>query len=89
MVNVKHYEVIKQKEAYSSQVSPFAPAVSKKYATPNKRRKRGLYIDKQTLFNADSVGAFNIMRLYQQKTKKDFPIPLKGLSSPKRLNVSM
>ena len=82
-------ELIKQKEAYSSQVSPFAPAVSKKYATPNKRRKRGLYIDKQTLFNADSVGAFNIMRLYQQKTKKDFPIPLKGLSSPKRLNVSM
>lgn len=82
-------ELIKQKEAYSSQVSPFAPEVSKKYATPEKRRKRGLYIDQRTLFNADSVGAFNIMRLYQQKAKKDFPIPLKGLSSPQRLNVSM
>lgn len=27
-------ELIKQKEVYSSQVSPFAPEVSKKYATP-------------------------------------------------------
>lgn len=82
-------ELIKQKESYSSQVSPFAPVVNKKYATPQKRRKRGLYIDNRTLFNADSVGAFNIMRLYQQKMKKDFPIPLTGLSSPKKLNVSM
>jgi len=82
-------ELIKQTEAYSSQVSPFAPKVSKKYATKEKRRKRGLYIDQRTLFNADSVGAFNIMRLYQQKTKSDFPIPLKGLSSPQKINVSM
>lgn len=82
-------ELIKQKEAYSSQVSPFAPEVSKKYATPQKRRKRGLYIDNRTLFNADSVGAFNIMRLYRQQLKKDFPTPLKGLSSPRKLNVSM
>lgn len=82
-------ELIKQKEAYSSQVSPFAPEVSKKYATPEKRRKRGLYIDKRTLFNADSVGAFNIMRLYRQQLKKDFSIPLKGLSSPHKIKVAM
>ena len=81
--------LIKQKEHYSSQVSPFAPRVDQTNATKNKRKHRGLYIDKQTLFNADSVGAFNILRLYEQKEKTGLHIPLKGLSDPVRLNVSM
>ena len=82
-------ELIKIKESYSSQVSPFAPEVSKKYATKSKRKKRGLYIDKLTLFNADSVGAFNILRLYEQKYKKGINIPLKGLSSPYKVYVTV
>ena len=82
-------ELIKIKESYSSQVSPFAPEVSKKYATKSKRKKRGLYIDKLTLFNADSVGAFNILRLYEQKHKKGLNIPLKGLSSPNKVYVTV
>lgn len=82
-------ELIKQKEHYSSQVSPFAPIVDKANATKNKRKYRGLYVDKNVLFNADSVGAFNILRLYEQKVKEGIPAPLKGLSNPLRLNVSM
>lgn len=82
-------ELIKQAEHYSSQVSPFAPRVNKANATKNKRKYRGLFIDKNILFNADSVGAFNILRLYEQKVKEGIPTPLKGLSSPIKLNVSM
>lgn len=82
-------ELIKIKESYTSQVSPFAPKVSKKYATKNKRKKRGLYIDNLTLFNADSVGAFNILRLYEQKSKKGIKMLFKGLSSPKKIYVAV
>lgn len=88
-LRMKGIELIKQNEAYSSQVSPFADKVNKSNASKNKRKHRGLYIDKQTLFNADSVGAFNILRLYEQKAKKGISMPLKGLSNPVRLNVSM
>ena len=82
-------ELIKIKESYSSQVSPFAPEVSKTYATKSKRKHRGLFIDKRIKFNADSVGAFNIMRLYEQKENKGLIIPLKGLSSPNRIKVAV
>lgn len=80
---------IKQKEAYSSQCSPLAEKVSKKYATPNKRIRRGLYADDRKLFNADSVGAFNILRLYNQAKKLTIATPVIGLSNPCRLNVSV
>lgn len=80
-------ELIKQKENYSSQCSPFSKQVNKKYATPQNRTKRGLYIDDLKLFNADSVGSFNILRLYKQELKKDFTIPIKGLSNPDKINV--
>ncbi len=33
-----------QKESYSSQCSPVSPEVSKKYAEPSNRKKRGLYV---------------------------------------------
>ena len=82
-------EFIKIKESYSSQVSPFAPEVSKAYATKNKRKHRGLYIDKMALFNADSVGAFNILRLYEQQEQKGLNIPLKGLSNPNKIKVAV
>lgn len=79
-------DLFKQQESYSSQVSPFAPLVDKANASKCKRKSRGLYIDKQTLFNADSVGAYNILRLYNQDTGKDIEVPLKGLSDPIKLN---
>lgn len=82
-------ELIKIKESYSSQVSPFAPEVSKTYATKSKRKHRGLFIDKRIKFNADSVGAFNIMRLYEQKENKGLIIPIEGLSNPYKIKVAV
>ena len=61
--------MIKQKEAYSSQTSPLAEQVSKKYAQKSNRVQRGLYKDQGHCWNADCVGAFNILRLYLQKIK--------------------
>ena len=55
---------VMQIESYSSQTSPLAPKVSKKYAEPKKRIKRGLYVDNEYTWNADTVGAYNILRLY-------------------------
>lgn len=82
-------ELLKQKENYTSQVSPLAPSVDKTNAKKSNRKYRGLYVDKNSIFNADSVGAYNILRLYNQKTKNKITTPLKGLSDPVRLNVSM
>ena len=82
-------ELIKQNEAYSSQISPLAPRVDKANASKSKRKHRGLYVDKCKLFNADSVGAFNILRLFEQKENTGIHILLKGLSNPVKLNVSM
>ena len=36
------------------------------------------------IFNADSVGAYNIMRVYRQISGNKFETPLKGLSNPTR-----
>lgn len=53
------------------------------------KKYRGLYVDQMTLFNADSVGAFNILRLYEQKENKGLLIPIKGLSNPQKINVAV
>ena len=76
----------KQKESYSSQCSPFSESVSKKYATPNKRVKRGLFIDNRIKMNADSVGAFNILRLYLKAKKITLTLEPKGLSMVERIS---
>lgn len=60
---------IKQKEPYSSQCSPLMPVVSKNNACKSNRVQRGLYKDGNLSWNADCVGAFNILRLYFQKNK--------------------
>lgn len=59
--------MVVQNEAYSSQCSPLSPEVSRKYAEKNKRVQRGLYKDGHHIWNADAVGAYNILRLHLQK----------------------
>ena len=63
-LRLKGIRLIKQKESYSSQTSPIAPFVNKEYAKKSNRIKRGLYRDKDKMWNADIVGAYNILRLY-------------------------
>ena len=71
-------------EAYSSGCSPKSLTVSKKYYDKTKRKHRGLFVDDNDIYNADAVGAYNIMRLFRQEAHYYFPIPLKGLSNPRR-----
>ena len=55
---------VRQEESYSSQCSPLSPEVGRKYAEPCKRKQRGLYRDGKQNYNADAVGAYNILRKY-------------------------
>lgn len=55
-LRVKGIELIKQNEAYSSQVSPSANKVNKANATKNKRKHRGLYIDHRRKLNPECRG---------------------------------
>ena len=73
-------ELIRWNEAYTSQCSPYAPEVSKKYAEKKNRRRRGLYKEGETIFNADAVGAYNILKKYQMQYGKIRKMPVSGLS---------
>ena len=55
---------VKQTESYSSQTSPLANEVCKKNAVKSNRIYRGLYADGTNIWNADCVGAYNILKLY-------------------------
>ena len=77
-------ELIIIDEAYSSGCSPKSLKVSKDYYDKSKRKHRGLFVDDNDIYNADAVGAYNIMRLYRQNFSLDFDAPIKGLSNPRR-----
>lgn len=86
-LNMYGITLIKQKENYSSQCSPTSIEVSKEYAKKSNRKYRGLYIDNGIIYNADMVGAYNILRLFTQSIKKELPKPLIGLSNPFKVTV--
>lgn len=77
-----------QKEAYSSQTSPLMETVCKQSANKDNRVKRGLYVDGGYIWNADSVGAFNILRLYFQAQKIDTRLDPTSILSPKIIKVA-
>ena len=77
-------ELIIIDEAYSSGCSPKSLSVSKDYYDKSKRKHRGLFMDDNDIYNADAVGAYNIMRLYRQNFSLNFDMPIKGLSNPNR-----
>lgn len=74
-------------EAYSSQTPPSAPAVGKDYAVKKNRIRRGLYRDGNQFYNADSVGAYNILRLYLQSKKKPIFCSYCKLGNPVKVSV--
>ena len=79
----------KQKESYSSQCSPVSPEVSKKYAEAFNRKERGMYITGGVRFNADAVGAFNILRKYLSISGKEKELSVTGLKNPEIINVAV
>ena len=82
-------ELIKVNEAYSSICSPNSPLVNKEYSNKASRIHRGLFKDDDKVYNADIVGAYNIMRIYQHSSSDDFLTPIKGLSNPKRKYIPL
>jgi len=70
-----------QEESFTSQCSPYAEEVSEQYANKSNRKHRGLYVDDGQIFNADCVGAYNIMRKYLRRTGKPSPAVV-GLDNP-------
>lgn len=75
-----------RKETYSSQCPPDSEKVSKKDAEKKNRKHRGLYVTQDAVYNADCVGAYNILRLYLQQEKREIPA-YGNLSSPKKVTV--
>lgn len=86
---LKGIVMVKQKEAYTSQCSPLSPEVSKKYAVKSNRIHRGLYCDKQYSWNADCVGAYNIMRCYLAEKGHDILIQPEAIQEPYILKVAV
>ena len=74
--------LIKQNEAYSSQVCPLAEQACMEDAHASGRVKIGLYKDGNSIYNADAVGAYNILRLY---TGRSYPI--NSLTNPTKVAV--
>jgi len=63
-LRMKGITLVKQKEQYTSQTSPLSPVVDRTHAKKSGRVSRGLYRDGEQEWNADCVGAFNILRRY-------------------------
>jgi IS605 OrfB family transposase len=88
-LKMKGINLIYQNESYSSGCSPTSVDVSKEYYNKSKRIKRGLYKEDNIIYNSDSVGAYNIMRIYKKEKGIEIPMPIKGLSNPTVINVSV
>ena len=74
--------LVKQKESYSSQTSPLSPGVDKYNADKHNRVKRGLYRDGLYSWNADCVGAYNILRLFFATQKIDVRLDPTSIKEP-------
>lgn len=74
--------IVKQEESYSSQVSPLKASVTKANAKKSNRIHCGLYKDGGYVWNADCVGAFNILRKYLKSVKSDIVLSCDSIKSP-------
>lgn len=77
-------KLIRVNEAYSSQCPPNSKQVSSTYGLKWKRKKRGLYKIKRKIYNSDSLGAFNILRIYyQNQNESNYSLDYRCISNPK------
>ena len=88
-LKLRGIRLIKISEAYSSQCSPLSQSVDKEHAGKGNRIKRGLYSENGNIWNADSVGAYNIMRLYFQESGISKTLLPLGLSDPEIVKVAV
>ena len=52
-------------------------------------KKRGICIVDHCIYNADAVGAYNILRKYHAVSGKEIDMPVTGLSSTKTIKVAV
>ena len=80
---------VRQKEDYTSQCPPDSPEISKEYAKKANRRHRGLYTEGKKVWNADAVGAFNILRKYTAGSGRETELPVSGLDNVTIIKVAV
>ena len=88
-LEMKGITLVKQNEAYTSQTSPLSKNVSKESARKVNRIKRGLYNDGDNAWNADCVGAFNILRVHLSKNNSSINLNPYEISNPKVVKVAV
>ena len=88
-LEMKGITLVKQNEAYTSQTSPLSKNVSKESARKVNRIKRGLYKDGDNVWNADCVGAYNILRVHLSKNNSSINLNPYEISNPKVVKVAV
>ena len=81
--------LIRQDEAYTSQCSPHSDSITKICARKENRKARGLYKDGKDIYNADAVGAYNILRKYFREEGMEKEMSVTGLSHPEIIKVAV
>ena len=81
--------LIRQEESYSSQCPPQSEEVSRIYAEKKNRKKRCIYIVDTVIYNADAVGAYNILRKYHAVSGEEIDMPVTGLKNPEIIKVAV
>ena len=80
--------LVVRSEAYTSQCPPDSLGIAKEFSEKQNRKHRGLFVHKGASLNADSVGAFNILRKFLLDETKELKLPTEDelfvLRSPKR-----
>ena len=88
-LKMKGIRLIRQEESYTSQCSPQSQEVSRIYAEKKNRKKRGIYAAGAVIYNADVVGAYNILRKYNAVSGKEIQLPIIGLSNTNIIKVAV
>ncbi|WP_270434161.1 IS200/IS605 family accessory protein TnpB-related protein [Blautia wexlerae] len=74
---------------YGIRFIKLSPEVGKRYAEPSKRKERGLYRDGNRTYNADAVGAYNILRKYHSVSGVKRELSVTGLKTPEIIKVAV
>ena len=82
-LKLKGITLFYQNEAYTSSCPIDSEDIGKEYQEKH-RIERGLYKHNNIIYNADCVGAYNIMRKYANNNNVKIPMINKGLSNPNK-----
>ena len=80
-------QLIKQEESYTSQCSRYHRKYQK-ICRSIKPKSAGMYITDGERYNADAVGAFNILRKYLSVSGKHKKLSVAGLKNPEIVKVA-